>query len=178
MSCAARDLEHVDHEWRLFRTHSGIAKRGMPLEPSELTLLVLLFVFWYCHKRGKETRLIREKTVDSNGRIVELEDDPMVEGPPRRSRTEGERAHRHESSRSEGREGPRREGSHRDDRGDDEERREHHHSSNRDHLRPNGPTTPSRSRSERNSPRRSAERSTSSEYATSSRREDDRHDRR
>ena len=25
-------------------------------------LLVLLFVFWYCHKRGKEVRLEREKS--------------------------------------------------------------------------------------------------------------------
>lgn len=26
-----------------------------------LTVLVLLFVFWYCHKRGKEVRLERER---------------------------------------------------------------------------------------------------------------------
>lgn len=41
--------------------------------------IVLLFVFWYCHKRGKETRLERERTVDSNGRIIELDEDPMLE---------------------------------------------------------------------------------------------------
>lgn len=41
--------------------------------------LVLLFVFWYCHKRGRETRLEREKTVDSSGRVIELRDDPMIE---------------------------------------------------------------------------------------------------
>jgi hypothetical protein len=42
---------------------------------------VLLFVFWYCHKRGRETRLERESKVDSEGRIIELDDDPMLEGP-------------------------------------------------------------------------------------------------
>jgi hypothetical protein len=42
-------------------------------------LAVLLFFFWYCHKRGKETRLEKEKMVDSEGRIVELDDDPMIE---------------------------------------------------------------------------------------------------
>jgi hypothetical protein len=45
---------------------------------------VLLFFFWYCHKRGKEVRLEKEekeKTVDSNGRIVELEDDAMLPPP-------------------------------------------------------------------------------------------------
>ena len=41
-------------------------------------MIVLLFVFWYCHKRGRETRLEREKTVDSNGRVVEVDDDPML----------------------------------------------------------------------------------------------------
>lgn len=40
--------------------------------------VVLLFVFWYCHKRGREVRLEKERTVDSNGRIVELQDDPML----------------------------------------------------------------------------------------------------
>lgn len=42
---------------------------------------VLLFVFWYCHKRGREERLKREGAavvVDSEGRIVELEDDPLL----------------------------------------------------------------------------------------------------
>jgi hypothetical protein len=46
---------------------------------------VLLFFFWYCHKRGKEVRLEKEekeRMVDSNGRIVELEDDAML--PPHR----------------------------------------------------------------------------------------------
>lgn len=43
-------------------------------------LLVLLFVFWYCHKRGRETRLEREAKVDSEGRVIELDDDPMLEG--------------------------------------------------------------------------------------------------
>jgi hypothetical protein len=43
-------------------------------------ILVLLFVFWYCHKRGRETRLEREAKVDSEGRVIELDDDPMLEG--------------------------------------------------------------------------------------------------
>lgn len=41
---------------------------------------VLLFVFWYCHKRGREVRLEREAKVDSEGRVIELDDDPMLEG--------------------------------------------------------------------------------------------------
>ncbi|KFY97153.1 hypothetical protein V498_02222 [Pseudogymnoascus sp. VKM F-4517 (FW-2822)] len=47
-----------------------------------LGLFVLLFFFWYCHKRGKEVRLAAEgktEVVDSEGRIVELEDDPALE---------------------------------------------------------------------------------------------------
>lgn len=46
-----------------------------------LALFVLLFVFWYCHKRGREVRLEKEGkpvVVDSEGRIVELDDDPMI----------------------------------------------------------------------------------------------------
>lgn len=45
---------------------------------------VLLFVFWYCHKRGREERIKKESAaqlVDSEGRIVELDDDPMLAGP-------------------------------------------------------------------------------------------------
>ena len=41
---------------------------------------VLLFVLWYCHKRGKEVRLLKESIVDSEGRVVELDDDPLL-GP-------------------------------------------------------------------------------------------------
>ncbi|PBP28512.1 hypothetical protein BUE80_DR000529 [Diplocarpon rosae] len=43
-----------------------------------LGLFVLLFVFWYCHKRGREVRLEKEAKVDSEGRIIELDDDPML----------------------------------------------------------------------------------------------------
>lgn len=42
-------------------------------------LFVLLFVFWYCHKRGKEERLKQESRLNSSGRIEELNDDPMIE---------------------------------------------------------------------------------------------------
>jgi len=51
-----------------------------------LALFLLLFVLWYCHKRGKEERLIREKSelvgvVDGSGRIEELPDDPTLPAP-------------------------------------------------------------------------------------------------
>jgi len=54
-----------------------------------LALFILLFVLWYCHKRGKEVRLEREKTeleaatgvVDGSGRIEELPDDPTLPAP-------------------------------------------------------------------------------------------------
>ncbi|KAH6716036.1 hypothetical protein BKA61DRAFT_602397 [Leptodontidium sp. MPI-SDFR-AT-0119] len=76
-----------------------------------LGLFVLLFVFWYCHKRGREVRLEREAKVDSEGRIIELEDDVMLPRPngesssshsrPSTSRrnTEREREREHGSSR-------------------------------------------------------------------------------
>jgi len=47
-----------------------------------LGLFVLLFVLWYLHKRGRETRLGKETVVDSEGRVVELEDDAMLDGEP------------------------------------------------------------------------------------------------
>lgn len=44
---------------------------------------MLLFVLWYCHKRGRETRLEREKSevIDGSGRVEELEDDPALPAP-------------------------------------------------------------------------------------------------
>jgi len=80
-----------------------------------LGLFVLLFVFWYCHKRGREVRLEREAKVDSEGRIIELEDDVMLPGPngessssharPSASRLTTEREHRsRQSSREQDRE--------------------------------------------------------------------------
>ena len=57
----------------------------------KLIVTVLLFVFWYCHKRGRETRLEREQTVDSNGRVVEVDDDPMLgDAGPSRSQDDRE----------------------------------------------------------------------------------------
>jgi len=52
-----------------------------------LALFLLLFVLWYCHKRGREERLEREKAeatgvVDGSGRIEELPDDPTLPAPP------------------------------------------------------------------------------------------------
>lgn len=54
---------------------------------------VLLFVLWYCHKRGREVRLEREKSgrpEESDGRIEELPDDlalPAPESTPSGNRT-------------------------------------------------------------------------------------------
>lgn len=53
-----------------------------------LGLFILLFVFWYCHKRGREVRLATQEkanVVGSEGRIVELDDDPLLEPGPSRS---------------------------------------------------------------------------------------------
>jgi hypothetical protein len=66
--------------------------------------VVLLFVFWYCHKRGREVRLERERNekgepIDSNGRVIELEDHPMLDAPgPSRSHTHS-RTPSHDSRR-------------------------------------------------------------------------------
>jgi hypothetical protein len=50
------------------------------------TLVVLLYVLWYCHKRGRETRLEKEKSqagesVEAGDRVEELPDDPALPGP-------------------------------------------------------------------------------------------------
>ena len=46
-------------------------------------LAVLMFVLWYCHKRGREVRLEREKSasaIEAGSRIEELSDgDSVVE---------------------------------------------------------------------------------------------------
>lgn len=50
--------------------------------------LVLLFVLWYCYKRGREVRLEREQTentIDGGDRIEELPDDPTLPAPPPRT---------------------------------------------------------------------------------------------
>lgn len=47
---------------------------------------MLLFVLWYCYKRGRDVRLEREKTentIDGGDRIEELPDDPTLPAPPR-----------------------------------------------------------------------------------------------
>lgn len=54
-----------------------------------LALFLLLFVLWYCHKRGREVRLEKEKSdaeaaasvVDGSERIEELPDDPTLPAP-------------------------------------------------------------------------------------------------
>ncbi|EFY86171.1 hypothetical protein J3458_020604 [Metarhizium acridum] len=46
-----------------------------------VALSLLLFVLWYCHKRGREVRLEGERTVDGSDRIEELADDPALPAP-------------------------------------------------------------------------------------------------
>ncbi|KAM0349010.1 hypothetical protein ACHAPU_003945 [Fusarium lateritium] len=51
-----------------------------------VSLFLLMFVLWYCHKRGREVRLDREKSasetpIDGRDRIEELPDDPLLPGP-------------------------------------------------------------------------------------------------
>ncbi|PFH58061.1 hypothetical protein XA68_14214 [Ophiocordyceps unilateralis] len=49
-----------------------------------VALTLLLFVLWYCHKRGREERLERERSsqaVDGADRIEELADDPALPAP-------------------------------------------------------------------------------------------------
>ncbi|KAI1065583.1 hypothetical protein LB507_000980 [Fusarium sp. FIESC RH6] len=51
-----------------------------------VALFLLMFVLWYCHKRGREVRLEREKSaaetpLDGSSRIEELPDDPLLPGP-------------------------------------------------------------------------------------------------
>jgi hypothetical protein len=56
--------------------------------------IVLMFVLWYCYKRGREERLIKEnggEAVDGSDRIEELPDDLMIEDAPRRRDTERSR---------------------------------------------------------------------------------------
>ncbi|OHE95225.1 hypothetical protein CORC01_09486 [Colletotrichum orchidophilum] len=68
-----------------------------------VSIFLLLFVMWYCHKRGREERIKRENApeiVDGSGRIEELPDDPALPGPSR-SRTEPLRSDRPRSQRSE-----------------------------------------------------------------------------
>lgn len=48
--------------------------------------VVLMFVLWYCHKRGREVRLEKEKAdaetpIDGSDRIEELPDDPLLPAP-------------------------------------------------------------------------------------------------
>lgn len=46
--------------------------------------LVLLFMLWYCHKRGREVRLEREKSdgdIEDSDRVEELPDDPTLPAP-------------------------------------------------------------------------------------------------
>lgn len=60
-----------------------------------VALFLLLSALWYCHKRGRETRLEREATargendpLDGASRIEELPDDPQLPAPkPRRTHT-------------------------------------------------------------------------------------------
>ena len=80
-----------------------------------LALFLLLFVLWYCHKRGREVRLDKEKAdvgvVDGSSRIEELPDDPALPAPRRRATatpvvveppSDGDRSRRRRSHRRSG----------------------------------------------------------------------------
>ncbi|CAG8958571.1 hypothetical protein HYFRA_00009888 [Hymenoscyphus fraxineus] len=62
-----------------------------------LGLFILMFFFWYCHKRGREVRLEKEAKLDSEGRIIEIVD-PELPAPPNDSPSS--RSHHSRSSRS------------------------------------------------------------------------------
>lgn len=47
-----------------------------------VAIFLLLFVLWYCHKRGREVRLEAERTTEAGDRIEELPDDPLLPAPP------------------------------------------------------------------------------------------------
>ncbi|KAG5951553.1 hypothetical protein E4U57_006827, partial [Claviceps arundinis] len=46
-----------------------------------VALSILLFVLWYCHKRGRQVRLEGERTVDGSDRIEELPDNLALPAP-------------------------------------------------------------------------------------------------
>ncbi|TWU78536.1 hypothetical protein ED733_002061 [Metarhizium rileyi] len=46
-----------------------------------VALSILLFVLWYCHKRGREVRLQGQPAVDGSHRVEELPDDPALPAP-------------------------------------------------------------------------------------------------
>lgn len=45
-----------------------------------LVIIVLLFVFWYCHKRGRETRLEKERLAAEEGQAGNISGAPSVNG--------------------------------------------------------------------------------------------------
>ncbi|EOO03108.1 putative ring-like domain-containing protein [Phaeoacremonium minimum UCRPA7] len=49
-----------------------------------IALFILMFVLWYCHKRGREVRLEKadkENPIDGSDRVEELPDDPTLPAP-------------------------------------------------------------------------------------------------
>lgn len=76
-----------------------------------VALFLLMFVLWYCYKRGREVRLEQEKNggepIDGSDRIEELPDDLMIEGPPSRRGTGRARSRDWESASYSSREGER-----------------------------------------------------------------------
>ena len=46
----------------------------------ELTFSVLLFVFWYCHKRGRETRLEKERLAADQGETGHISSASSING--------------------------------------------------------------------------------------------------
>lgn len=57
-----------------------------PLNDFANEVSVLMFVLWYCHKRGREVRIEKETSelnlpIDGSSRIEELPDDPQLPPP-------------------------------------------------------------------------------------------------
>ncbi|KAK0388565.1 hypothetical protein NLU13_4808 [Sarocladium strictum] len=106
-----------------------------------VAIFLLMFVLWYCYKRGREQRLEREKgePIDGSDRIEELPDDLMIEGPPRRQETDRRGSRERDAYSDDSREDSR---THRDERdrarrreSDREHRQDRHHRRDSDRHR-------------------------------------------
>jgi hypothetical protein len=68
----------------LFRNLPSLLQQDNVTDMLTSSQPVLLFVLWYCHKRGREVRLEKEASeneIDGSDRIEELPDDPALPAP-------------------------------------------------------------------------------------------------
>ncbi|ROT39426.1 hypothetical protein SODALDRAFT_339754 [Sodiomyces alkalinus F11] len=75
-----------------------------------VAIFLLLLVLWYCHKRGREVRLERERSaqsIDGRSRVEELPDDPMLPAPSSRRSSRGSDSTRRSSRHHSGTNTPR-----------------------------------------------------------------------